>query len=75
MRAIVLATDGLSEPGIGVPDPSRAVFGAVSRSVQDAPPDRRAVETCRSVVEVAMRAHRKQKAGDNMGCSVVWIDR
>ena len=37
--------------------------------------DRRAVDTCRGVVEVAMRAHRRQKAGDNMGCSVVWIDR
>jgi serine/threonine protein phosphatase PrpC len=75
LRAIVLATDGLSEPGIGVAEPSRAVFGAVSRSAQDTPPDRRAVDTCRSVVEIAMRAHRQQKAGDNMGCSVVWIDR
>ncbi len=73
LRAVVLATDGLSEPGIGVEDPGRAVFGTVSRAALDAPPERRAVETCRGVVEVAMRAHRAQRAGDNMGCSVVWV--
>jgi serine/threonine protein phosphatase PrpC len=73
IRAIVLATDGLSEPGIGLEDPGRAVFNAVSRAELDSPLDRRAVDTCREVVEVAMRAHRSQKAGDNMGCSVVWL--
>ena len=75
VRAIVLATDGLSEPGIGLEDPSRAVFSAVARAELNSPPDRRAVDTCRSVVEVALRSHRSQKAGDNMGCSVVWLDR
>jgi len=75
IRAVVLATDGLSEPGIGLQDPARAVLGAVSRAELDSPADRRAVDTCRSVVEVSMRAHRAQKAGDNMGCSVVWLDR
>ena len=75
IRAIVLATDGLSEPGIGVSDPPGAVFNAVAQSELEAPPNRRAVDTCRAVAEVAMRAHRTQKAGDNMGCSVVWLDR
>jgi serine/threonine protein phosphatase PrpC len=73
LRAVVLATDGLSEPGIGVADPGQTVYGTVSQVESDAPTDRRAVETCRGVVEVAMRAHRDQKAGDNMGCSVVWV--
>lgn len=73
LRAIVLATDGLSEPGIGVEDPSRAVYGTVAQVELDTPQDRRAVDTCRSIVEIAMRAHRRQKAGDNMGCSVVWL--
>jgi len=73
LRALVLATDGLSEPGIGVEDPGRAVLGTVSRVALDAPHGRRAIDTCRGVVEVAMRAHRAQKAGDNMGCSVVWV--
>ncbi|MCP4907189.1 MAG: protein phosphatase 2C domain-containing protein [bacterium] len=74
IRAVVLATDGLSEPGIGVDDPAQAVLSAVSRAESDSPTDRRAVDTCREVVEVAMRAHRRQKAGDNMGCSVVWLE-
>jgi len=74
IRAVVLATDGLSEPGIGLEDPPRVVFNAVSRAELDSPADRRAVDTCREVVEVAMRAHRSQKAGDNMGCSVLWLE-
>jgi serine/threonine protein phosphatase PrpC len=74
LRAIVLATDGLSEPGIGVEDPARAVYGAVAQVALEAPPGRRAVEACRGIVEIAMHAHRKQKAGDNVGCSVVWLD-
>jgi len=73
LRAVVLATDGLSEPGIGVSDPTGAVYSTVSQVALDEPNDRRAVETCRTVVEIALRAHRHQKAGDNMGCSVVWV--
>lgn len=75
LRAVVLATDGLSEPGIGVPDPASAVLGSVARAELDASPDRRAVDACRGVVETAMRAHRRQRAGDNMACSVVWVGR
>lgn len=73
LRAVVLATDGLSEPGIGVTDPAGAVLGAVAQIEMDQPDDRRAVETCRGIVEIALRSHQHQKAGDNMGCSVLWI--
>lgn len=73
LRAVVLATDGLSEPGIGVADAAGAVYGSVAQVELDEPHDRRAVETCRGVVEIALRAHRRQKAGDNMGCCVVWV--
>lgn len=75
LRAVVLATDGLSEPGIGVADPPTTVQAAVSHVALEAPEDRRAVDTCRSVVETAMHAHRRQKAGDNMACSVLWLER
>jgi len=74
LRAVVLATDGLSEPGIGVNDPAGTVLGAVSRVELDAPSDRRAVDTCRGVVEVAMASHRRLRAGDNVACSVVWLE-
>ena len=73
LRAVVLATDGLSEPGIGVTDPADAVYRTVAHVEFEEPKDRRAVETCRGVVEIGLRAHRHQKAGDNIGCSVVWV--
>jgi hypothetical protein len=73
LRAVVLATDGLSEPGIGVTDPGGAVYSTVAQVELDEPSDRRAVETCRGLVEIALRSHRHQKAGDNMGCSVLWV--
>jgi hypothetical protein len=73
LRAVVLATDGLSEAGIGVEDPAAAVYGQVARAALDMGPERRAVETCRGVVEIAMRAQQRQKAGDNIGCSVLWL--
>lgn len=75
LQAIVLATDGLSEPGIGLTDPARAVSSAVGQAALEAPLDRRAVDTCREVVEVALRTHARNKAGDNMACSVVWTGR
>ena len=74
LRAIVLATDGLSEPGIGVKDPASSVLSVVSEVGRESAPDRRATDACRGVAEVALRAHRAQKAGDNMGASVIWLD-
>lgn len=73
LRAVVLATDGLSEPGIGVADPAGVVYSTAARVELDQLSHQRAVETCRGIVETSMRAHRHQKAGDNMGCSVLWV--
>jgi len=73
LRALVLATDGISEPGIGVANPAETVFGAVSQVELDSPPERRATDLCRSVTETALGAQRKQRAGDNMACSVLWL--
>ncbi|MAG30710.1 MAG: hypothetical protein CL908_07460 [Deltaproteobacteria bacterium] len=73
LRAVVLATDGLSEPGIGLRDPATAVHGCVARAEVEAGADRRAPDVCRGIVETAMRSHRRRKAGDNMACSVVWV--
>ena len=73
LRAIVLATDGLSESGIGVADPAREVCSRVAQVELDNRPDQFAVETCRGVVETALRAHVRQKAGDNMACAVLRV--
>lgn len=73
LAALVLATDGLSEPGIGLDDPAGAVGAAVDRAARDAPPDRRALDACRAVVERAIHCHRSRKAGDNIGCAVLWL--
>jgi serine/threonine protein phosphatase PrpC len=75
LRAVVLATDGLSEPGIGVEDPARCVLGVTAEVELDAPEHRRATDICRGVTETALHAHRRQKAGDNVGCSVIWLGR
>lgn len=73
LRALVLATDGLSEPGIGVPDPAAGVRSVVAQTELEAPQDRAAVDTCRGVLELALNAHARQKAGDNMGVAVIWL--
>lgn len=72
-RAIVLATDGLSEIEIGVEDPETAVAEAVERAAAAAP-DLRALETARDVVETALAAHRRNPSGDNVAAAVLWLD-
>jgi serine/threonine protein phosphatase PrpC len=72
-RAIVLATDGLSELGIGVEDPLGAVQS--SAGVADAlPEDRRALEVCKALTDSAINAHRQNRAGDNIATAVLWLE-
>ena len=72
---MALATDGLSERGIGVEDPARTVHECIARIEPGTAADLSALRACRSIVEDAMNAHRRQKAGDNLACSVVWLGR
>ncbi len=71
-RALVLASDGLSEKGIGVADPAAEVRAVVDRC-ESRPEAVRALETARGVAEVAMSAQREQAAGDNASAAVLWI--
>jgi serine/threonine protein phosphatase PrpC len=71
-RAIVLATDGLSEKNIGVEDPASAVADAVRRAAEVAP-ELRPLEAARGVVERSLGAHRRQRAGDNVAAAVIWL--
>ena len=70
--ALALATDGLSERGIGVADPERAAFEAIE-AARSAAPDLRALEACKHLSQTAMRAQQEHQAGDNVGCAVLWL--
>jgi serine/threonine protein phosphatase PrpC len=74
VRALVLATDGLSEKGIGVSDPAAAAAEAVAAAA-DAAPALRALTAARRVVETAQEAQRTQHAGDNVASAVLWLER
>ena len=71
-QALVLATDGLSERGIGVDEPADTVAAAV-RSAADLPPPERAVALARVVVEASLAAHRKRRSGDNVAVAAAWL--
>ena len=69
----VLATDGLSERGIGVEAPAAAVADAVDRAGRTDEPVR-PLEAARGTVETALAAQRAQGAGDNVASAVAWLD-
>jgi hypothetical protein len=68
-----LATDGLSERGIGVQDPEAAVERSLA-DAREAALELRPLESVRSLVNTAVTAHRRQRAGDNVAAAVVWLD-
>jgi serine/threonine protein phosphatase PrpC len=71
-QAIVLATDGLSERGVGVDEPEDTVAEAVQAAAQ-LPPAERAAALARSVVEAALAAHKKRRSGDNVAAAAAWL--
>ena len=71
-RAVVLASDGLSEQRIGVVDPEAAVLDAVDRA-QLENPGVRPISTARRVVATAMDAQHGNRAGDNICTAVLWV--
>jgi hypothetical protein len=73
LRACVLATDGLSEHGIGVRDPAAAVAEALAAAA-GRPAQLRALETCRALAEAALGAQRRQRSGDNVATAALWLD-
>ena len=73
VRALVLATDGISEAGIGVDDPAASAAAAVRAGAGAEDPELRALETVRALLETGLDAHRQQKAGDNLAIAVGWL--
>lgn len=72
-RAVVLASDGLSEEGIGVADPEAAVSQAAAQAARAAG-DLRPLTLARGVVSRALDAQRAQRAGDNVASAALWLD-
>ena len=71
-RAVVLATDGLSEEGVGVIDPQSAVLESVDHAAQHHA-DVRPLEVARGLLETALSAHAEQRSGDNAASAVIWV--
>ena len=68
--AVVLATDGLSEDGIGVDDPSAVVSLAVEQA-REVEPGRRSQWLARELAEQANASHRRRRSGDNIAAAVI----
>lgn len=71
-RALVLATDGLSEQGIGVANPAAEVAAAIGEAAS-AEAAVRALHAARGVVDRSLASHRQQRAGDNIASAVLWL--
>ncbi|MGH0038165.1 MAG: protein phosphatase 2C domain-containing protein [Myxococcota bacterium] len=73
--AIALATDGLSEVGIGVADPASALVELATGPVSAEPGAAlRPLALARGLVEIANAAHRRHRSGDNIASAVVWLE-
>ncbi len=68
--AVMLATDGLSEPGIGFPDPEAAVHQAAAETAQS-DVETRPLEFVKQLSHATLEIQRKQRAGDNLACAVL----
>jgi serine/threonine protein phosphatase PrpC len=71
-RAVILATDGISESGIGVDVPEFTVAECVA-GVDHFGPELRPPELARNVSEAALAAHRRHRAGDNIATAVTCL--
>jgi hypothetical protein len=71
-RAIVLATDGLSEPEIGVTNPARAVAESIG-AARGLDTDLRPLAAARGLAERALDAQRANASGDNVATACVWL--
>jgi serine/threonine protein phosphatase PrpC len=71
--AVVLASDGFSQPGIGVEDPE-AVVAEVAREAARAGAELRSLALARGLVARALEAQRRQDAGDNVAAAALWLE-
>jgi serine/threonine protein phosphatase PrpC len=72
-RAVLLVTDGLSERHLGVDDVDAAVTGCLAQAARSKP-ELRALDAARGLVELALAAHARHGAGDNVASAVAWLE-
>ena len=73
-RAVVVVSDGFTEPGIGVESPPLTLLEIANR-VQHLDSETRSLEVARSIVDRAREAHRRHRGGDNVASAAVWLTR
>jgi serine/threonine protein phosphatase PrpC len=73
-RALVLASDGLSERGIGVDHPEACVGECFARAAAESA-GLRALALARGICEFALESQRRQDSGDNVASAVVWLQK
>ena len=71
-KAVILATDGISEPGIGVDVPEFTISECAAGADRSAP-DLRPLRLARDVAEAALAAHQRHRAGDNIAAAVTCL--
>jgi serine/threonine protein phosphatase PrpC len=71
-KAVILATDGISEPGIGVDVPEFCALEC-AREAERCTPELRPLDLARKVAEAALAAHRRHRSGDNIAAAVTWL--
>lgn len=70
-RALLAATDGLSEPGIGVSDPPLSVLEALE-DAETYPQAERAAVAAHRLATITCNTHARNGAGDNIAIAVAW---
>ena len=70
LSAVVLATDGLSESGIGFPNPSAAIEESAENTAHQ-PSDVRPLEFAKHLSYATLKIHQKHRAGDNLACAIL----
>jgi len=72
LGALVLATDGVSERGIGLSHPDREVEALASAIAADRP-EAPALDLARGLAERANAAQRRRASGDNVAVAALWL--
>jgi len=72
LDAILIASDGLCEEGIGVSDAAAAAAAAAAHGA-GFDPELRPLETSKHLSETALQAQRENRSGDNVGTAIAWI--